>query len=77
MPQYYNHFNHTRVGNIKVNPLPRWRRIFRWWPYFVGDRVMFEIQVDEPPENPYTQWMVFERFGSEIAQIRSVRAKAY
>ena len=73
MPQYYSHLNQGKVGNIKVTPLSLWRRIFRWWPYFVGDRVRFELEVVNPPDHPYTLWRVFERFGNQAGIIQTVK----
>jgi len=61
MPQYHNHYNTQLYGDVKVTPIPTWRRIARYIvpiPFFVGNRVRFRLKIQHSQMNPY----VFESF---------------
>jgi hypothetical protein len=45
MPEYHNYKNY-RDRSIKVSPVGLWR-LFRKWPYFVGDRVVLRISYNQ------------------------------
>jgi hypothetical protein len=61
MPQY--HSSHTdQTGQIKITPFPWWRRLFPWIPYFVGDRVIFQVEI----ERLDARFVFYEKFGDQI-----------
>ena len=64
LPQYYNHDSWLELGKIKVSPFPWWRKFWpikSYLPYFVGDRVKFRLQI----ENPSSFFWLFQRFGED------------
>jgi hypothetical protein len=61
MPQYYQHLN------VKISPLPVARKIFKWFPYFVGQKVSFEVSVENPPEGEYAHWNIIETIGGKAS----------
>ena len=66
MPQYHNN------EYLKVKPVSLWRKVFKRWPYFVGDRVKFELMRTSPPSR-YTVIEVRERFGQQEGILMSIR----
>ena len=44
MPQFNNNPNWHGL-EIEVHPLERWRQRFRFWPYFVGQKIQLELKI--------------------------------
>jgi hypothetical protein len=60
MPQYFN--PKTEAFQVRVTPYPFWRQILRSYTYFVGDRVMFKIDMIGSEK---TVFCLFESIGGK------------
>ena len=73
MPQYHNYEKTRMYGKIIVTPYPFWRRIFRFFPYYVGDRISFRVKLEKM--DGYLPSKVFERFGDSVKIVQNFSSK--
>ena|SRR5688572_33388114 len=66
MPQYHSY------KYIKVYPASLWRRLFKSWPYYVGDRVKFVFKIDSVPTGEAGMFSIFERFGDDTSVLLNI-----
>ena len=44
---FYNHLKNWHGLEIQAAPINPWRKRFSFWPYFVGQEILFEIRVSK------------------------------
>ena len=44
---FYNYINNWNGLEIQASPISRWRKRFPFWPYFVGEKIQFELKVNK------------------------------
>lgn len=59
MPKYHNQ-NSNWYGKIEVIPHSWQRKLFKFWPYYVGDRIFLHVKIEDNKTNP----VIFEHFSN-------------
>ncbi len=75
MPQYHSHDNPI-YGHVKILPLPFWRKIYKR-PYWVGDKVKFEVILERIPPESYYVPVIYERFKDEERILMNIKEERF
>jgi hypothetical protein len=65
MPQYFNQNFHDGRFETTITPVPVLRRWLKNFPFFVGDRVKFNLQIVDRASGDSTKLHLFEVFGNK------------
>jgi hypothetical protein len=70
MPKYYNRNDWANRGDLKIIPSPQYRRLpilKQVLPYYVGDKIKFDLNFDKPNPKEYAsshgRHAIYEQFG--------------
>lgn len=44
---FYNHLENWNGLEIQASPISSWRKRFPFWPYFVGEKIQFELKISK------------------------------
>jgi hypothetical protein len=78
MPQHYRlPENWNNRGKIKVTFIPRWRNVpvLNKLPYWVGDKICFKLEAENPADE-YSSDVVYEFRNGEVVNHTSIEGKS-
>lgn len=70
MPDYHSR-KMIQGANLEVAPIDWYRKIFKRWPYFVGDKILFKISINLVDQTPNFHWdktRIYEKLPNTITR---------